>query len=88
MPKFTEKVANALSLPKEIVLDFPVVTAVGQGEISIENYKSLLEFTGAQIRVRTGTGTIVIAGDNLVLRQITLESLQITGQVSGILWTV
>ncbi|MCL1786568.1 MAG: sporulation protein YqfC [Defluviitaleaceae bacterium] len=84
MPKVKEKVANALSLPKEIALDLPVVTALGQGEVTIENYKSLLEFTETGIRIRTKAGVVNIAGRRLMLRQVTAENLLIAGQVTGI----
>ena len=86
MPKVKEKMANALSLPKEIALDLPIVSAIGQGEITIENYKSLLEFTDTKIRIRTKASTIIIEGQSLTLQQITSENLLITGQIAGILF--
>jgi len=82
--KFKEKLANLLSLPKEIALDLPVVTATGQGELIIENYKNLIEFTDKTIRIRTRDGTITIDGNRLILKQITSENLLIAGRISGI----
>ena len=84
MLKFKEKLANLLSLPKEIALDLPVVTATGQGELIIENYKNLIEFTDKTIRIRTRDGTITIDGNRLILKQITSENLLIAGRISGI----
>jgi len=84
--KVKEKMANTLSLPKEIVLDFPILTATGRGEVTIENYKNLLEFTDARIRIRTKEGTITIEGERLALRQVTSENLLIAGRVAGILF--
>ena len=75
-----------MSLPKEVALDLPVVLATGRGEITIENYKNLIEFTDQIIRIRTKEGVIKIEGERLILRQITSESLLITGRVSGILY--
>ena len=86
MQKFKEKVASALALPKEIALDLPVVTATGRGELTIENYKNLLEFADTQIRIRTREGTITVTGEHLVLRQITTENLLVAGRIVSILY--
>lgn len=84
VPKVKEKVANTLSLPKEIVLDFPVITATGRGEVTIENYKNLIEFTDTKIRIRTKEGMVTVEGERLALRQVTTENLLIAGRVAGI----
>ena len=81
-----EKLSNALSLPKEISLDLPIVLATGRREINIENYKNLIEFTDEVIRVRTKEGIIAVSGVALVLRQITTENILIAGKISGILY--
>ena len=82
-----EKISAALSLPKEIALDLPVLMATGRNELNIENYKSLLEFTDKLIRIRTKDSVMTIEGDGLVLRQITTENILISGRISGILYS-
>jgi len=84
MQNLKEKMATALSLPKEIALDMPVITTTGRGELSIENYKSLLEFTETKIRIRTRAGVVIVEGERLTLKQITAENLLITGRVAGV----
>ena len=86
MPTIKEKMANALSLPREIALDLPMVSAMGQEEVTIENYKHLLEFTDKKIRVRTKVGVMVIEGEGLTLRQVTAEHLLVAGRLAGILF--
>jgi len=86
MLNLKEKLANALALPKEIALDLPILMATGRGELAIENYKNLIEFSDTTIRIRTREGTILIQGERLILRQITAENLLIKGRVSGILY--
>ena len=86
MLNIKEKLANALSLPKEIALDLPIVMATGRGELTIENYKNLIEFSDQFIRIRTREGTITIQGERLTLQQITAENLAVAGRVSGILY--
>jgi len=84
MQNLKEKMVTALSLPKEIALDMPVITTTGRGELSIENYKALLEFTDTKIRIRTRAGIVVVNGERLILKQITSENLLITGRVAGV----
>ncbi|MCL2049910.1 MAG: sporulation protein YqfC [Defluviitaleaceae bacterium] len=84
MRKLKEKAVNILSLPKEIALDMPLMTATGRNEISIENYKNLLEFTETKIRIHTREGIMTIEGERLRLRQITTENVLVHGLISGI----
>jgi len=81
-----EKIANSLSLPKEIALDLPLITATGHSEVAIENYKNLLEFSDTRIRIRTKEGVLTIEGERLLLRYVTTENLLITGRIMGILF--
>jgi len=84
--KIREKITTALTLPKEITLDMPLIVMMGRDELNVENYKNLIEFTPTIIRVKTATGLLAIEGTALQLKQITAENLLITGQISGIHW--
>ena len=84
--RIREKVAGFLTVPKEVALDLPLVMATGRGEVNIENYKSLLEFSEEKIRVRTKDGNMTVEGERLKLRQITTENVLITGLITGILY--
>ena len=86
MLNLKEKFANALALPKEVALDLPIVLATGRGELTIENYKNLIEFSETAIRIRTREGAISVTGERLILQQITAEILVIKGRISGILY--
>ena len=81
-----ERIAAALSLPKEVTLDLPLITATGRNELAIENYKNLLEFSDTKIRIRTKEGTLTVEGERLLLRHVTTENLLINGRVMGILF--
>jgi sporulation protein YqfC len=82
--KVKEKVTNFLSLPKEIALDLPLLMATGRGEVNIENYKNIIEFTAEKIRLRTRDSNLTIEGKNLTLRQITTENVLIAGSITSI----
>lgn len=79
-----QRLTNFLSLPKEITLDLPLLMATGRGEVNIENYKNLIEFTDTKIRVNTRAGSMTIEGERLMLRQVTTENVLVSGVISGI----
>lgn len=79
-----EKMAQFLEMPKEVVLDFPKVVIVGDSELSIENYKGILEYESEVIRVKTADRIIKVGGKNLEITAITDEEIQITGTVSDV----
>jgi len=86
MQKLKEKITNTLSLPKEIALNLPVVTATGRREVIIENYKNLIEFADTVIRVRTADSTVTIEGEHLALQHLTTENVMIVGRIACILF--
>ncbi len=83
-----EKLAKTLALPKEIVLNLPVVVWTGRNEANIENYKGILEYTDTCVRINTRAGLLVAEGSRLRLKQITAENILITGEISVISYKV
>jgi len=76
---FRSKISNLFELPKEIVMDLPLITMIGSQELSIENYKSLVEYSDTLVRVNTSSGIFKIEGRKLSLKHLTSESVTITG---------
>jgi sporulation protein YqfC len=74
-------VVNMLELPKEVMLNLPLITLIGNEEITIENYKGVMEYSSELIRISTSCGVIKIAGKKLSINQITSESLLISGRI-------
>ena len=84
--RIKEKMTDVLSLPKEIALNLPMISATGQEEIYIENYKKLVEFTETKIRIHTSIGMLTIEGQRLRLGQITTEHILIIGTIKSTQW--
>ncbi len=78
---FREKFTELLELPKELVLNIPRITMAGNGDMMIENYKGLIEYGRARIRISTGPGTVKITGAGLIIREITSEDIIISGDI-------
>ena len=76
-----EKLASAASMPKDVVLGASVVTMLGRNEVSIENYRGIIEYTDTLIRVQTKSGQIRLTGKKLQVEYYTNDEMKITGAV-------
>ena len=77
----TSKITSALELPKEVMMNLPLITLIGKEDITVENYKSLLEYSEERIRINTSAGILRIEGKKLVLKQITSDNIVIAGNI-------
>lgn len=76
-----KNVTEALELPKEILLNLPLISFIGREEVSIENYKGILEYGEETVRVATAAGILRLTGRGLCLKQLTAECMVVTGQL-------
>lgn len=83
-PGLKEKVTEMLELPKEIVLNMPKLTMLGNGDLIVENYKGIVEYDEGIIRLNTTSGIIKVAGANIYIKEITLESIMIFGDIRSL----
>lgn len=81
---FKNRIAEASELPKDVVLGQPVVTVLGRTELSIENYRGIIEYTDVIIRIQTKAGQIRITGKNLRVDYYTNDDMKLTGQIEVI----
>lgn len=78
---FRKNMTEALELPKEIMLNLPLISFIGREEVSIENYKGILEYGEETVRVGTATGVLRLTGRGLCIKQLSAECLVVTGRV-------
>jgi len=79
-----EKLARLFEIPADVYGNRPKVTAIGRGEVMIENYKGIMDFQDGMIRINTNNGVIRVTGERLVIREITSEEIIIGGKISNI----
>ncbi|USF29531.1 sporulation protein YqfC [Clostridium sp. MD294] len=79
-------VVNALELPKEVMLNLPLISLTGKEELIIENYKGIVEYGDEVMRVNTAIGVLRIEGKGLLLKQLTSECIVVTGTIKGVLF--
>jgi sporulation protein YqfC len=73
--------AKVLEVPKEVVIDLPLISMIGNEELSIENYKGVIEYSEEKIRINTAKGVIKIEGRSMLLKEITDDDIQILGSI-------
>ncbi len=81
--RLSNKINQALEVPREISDSNPKVTIIGFDEMLIENYKGILEYEEFYIKVITSIGTININGFNLELEQVTEDDISIKGTIES-----
>ncbi|KAE9636974.1 sporulation protein YqfC [Defluviitalea raffinosedens] len=76
-----KKVTDILELPKEVVLNLPMISMLGNEEMHIENYKGILEYDSERIKIYTSNGVLKLEGRGLSLKAMTTEEIVIKGTI-------
>lgn len=79
-----ERLASAASMPKDVVMKAAVLTALGNFEVCIENYRGITEYTECLVRVQTKGGQIRLTGKRLKVEYYTNDEMKITGKIECI----
>ena len=77
--KISERLSDTLGVPKDVIMDIPRITIIGDKEIYIENHKGVRELSGGEITIGAGDKTITIYGRGLVVSGIRQEDILISG---------
>ncbi len=83
-PTLRERVADTVGISKEVILDTVLLSAIGNREITLENYKSILSYSDTVIKIKTNPRVVELAGTNLEIRTISRDMLYITGRINTI----
>lgn len=81
---FKAIISDLFELPREVVLDLPRLTMVGNVQIYLENHRGVIAYDENQIRIGVNNGEIIIRGSNLQIKNLIAEELLIKGIVEGL----
>ena len=79
-----ERLAETLSLPRDLVLGAPVLMCVGSMSVTVENHRGILEYGPERIRILGKNSRIRILGTGLVISYFNRDSLRIDGRIGEI----
>lgn len=82
-PSLREIMTQALELPAELS-DLSKTTLLGNKEVSIQNFKGIIEYDTNTIRLNTKDFMIKIWGADLNIKNINDEDITVSGKISGI----
>lgn len=82
--KHLESLSNYLELPKDLLLNLPRITLVGDIQLHIENHRGIIEYTKERIRISISMGELVIVGEGLVLRNIFPDEIAVEGKIKAL----
>lgn len=82
--KVAARVADSLKLPRELLFGEPIVTVTGRAELTIENYKGILDYQPDRIRLSLKRGQIEIHGKTLKIEYYTNDDMRISGRIDRI----
>ncbi len=81
-PSFKERIADSLDVSKEIILNSAKIVFIGSREATVENYRSIVEYTDTKIIIDAKPSRLKFVGYELEVKTITQEFLYITGKIS------
>lgn len=86
--KSRDVIAEKFDLPKDVVLNLPKITIIGNNEITIENHKGIILFERDIIKVNTKVKVINIEGENFEILYIGDSTITISGRFKSVSYEV
>lgn len=81
---FKEIIADFFELPREIILDLPRITQVGNVQLYIENHRGVIAYDENEIRLSVNDGEIIICGEQLQIKNLLEEELLVKGIIESL----
>jgi len=79
-----QMLAELFDLPKDVVLDLPRITLVGNFQLTVENHRGVALYRREQIVIGCSGGRISISGRDLEIGYIYREEIAIAGHIQRV----
>lgn len=79
-----QRLAELLDLPKDVVLDLPRISIIGDLQVLIQNHRGVKEYTPRRVVIGMDRGSVAVTGEDLSIGVIHVEEIMVTGRVDGI----
>lgn len=83
-----ERITKVLEIPKEVILDIPIVTITGNRDLCIENFLGIVEYSNECIKINTQCGVLTILGTELEAKSMTYEIITIQGNIISMSYNI
>lgn len=82
--KWRENMADFFELPKEIFLNLPRITLIGNLQLYLENFGGIIEYSDEILRLKIKNGEVVIRGRELAIKNFFGEEIYVEGDIKSI----
>lgn len=76
--------ADKIDMSKDVTLGMPVLTAIGDYKLYIENFKTIVSYECDVIKLMTKRGIVTISGSRLEIEYYDNEEIAIKGHICKI----
>ena len=73
--------SEIFDLPKDIMLNLPRISMIGNNQMMVENHKGIIEYTPQRIRFNSSIGVIRLQRKAMQLKNIASDDIMITGEI-------
>ncbi len=77
-------VSEMFELPKDIMLNLPRISMIGNNQMLVENHRGVIEYTPQRIRLNSTIGVIRVEGQDMDLKNIAVDDVMITGLIKHV----
>jgi sporulation protein YqfC len=84
--RIKRRFANMFDLPKDVLLDLSRIIVIGNMQICIENHRGIVEYSPQKIVIGCGNGQISVHGEDLSLRSILPEEIELIGHIKSVVF--
>ncbi|GAB6138337.1 sporulation protein YqfC [Halanaerobaculum tunisiense] len=82
--KLKAKLAELFDLPRDVVLNLPRISLIGNLKLQVENHRGIIKYTPELIKIRAYRGSLLITGKELIIDQLREEEIIVMGKISDI----
>lgn len=75
---------DILEMPPDVMLDLPKLVMIGRQELLLENHRGIIEYSLTRVRVKTSVGQITVTGEELILKNLKPDEMQVKGKISAV----
>lgn len=83
-PPLRQRLSELFDLPKDLFLNLPRISVVGDLQIVIENHRGLLRYDPDQVVIGVNNGRLVVRGDELSIGMVNADEMTINGRLHAV----
>lgn len=87
-PRLEQSLGALLDLPKDIVLNLPKVTLLGNIQFYMENHQGILRYQTEQVVLKCHGGNVIVEGKNLTITSLSAEDIYLEGDIRQVRYEI